>query len=239
MKNYFERFKDLKFKEERSTAKFEKSAEKRRNLVELIKSSPIMSFKEAFEKFGKDGIATMYELAMIRKEFYNSGYKEDIKEDLGKSMYQWCGEFLSQAPIDHPAYPKVIMAKIVGLKDNMGVKDNRVVPSETEFVICNHLRFNDSGYILEFREINGLMVPFTDMGYFLKEDYDENKDKGYGTLAVTKHIYDHLKKLIMMNCHPICHRPYPWADFSGFNSCDNPVDDKRTVITRESLRGIL
>lgn len=158
--------------------------------------------------------------------------------------YIWTNEFLGFAPEGHPAKGQVIFARIDNvdmtkevpdmLFGGLGVKHSGViVPSSTEYV-CIHIkdyscRYNqiDFGYILDFEEKKGLLVPIMD-GRRTSFNYDAGKDvKGYGTIFCT-----------LDQAVPLCCRPASWAPGIVFNNNIN-CENKFKVIRKQQLERII
>lgn len=211
---------------------------------------------EALADVGTDGLATLYDIAQIKRYFAEIGKKDVLEngqvnmmprfdqftvEDTNVAVfshcdnpsfnYLWTGEYLGIAPVGHPAEGEFILAKIDGIDDEkrnphpfgglfqaLGKSDDGCTPGQiivsktkyakvkgiTEISKSPNQRW-EAGYIVDFEEVNGLMVPVTEgravWGYDPKND-----PKGYGTICGS---YD-----IM----PMCCRPASWNPGIIFNN---------------------
>jgi hypothetical protein len=231
---YFQKFQDIDV----PSSKLENFAnltiddeQRAEELIKLIKTCSNMRYRDAFEKYGPDGLPTIYELASMRELFYNSKNRVKHQKTLDRHLYQLCGEFLTVPPKDHPGYPNVILSKIES------VAEKNVVPSKTEYTICENLHVEDNGYITDFKKINGLMVPFI-QGRVLWSTYDPSKDNGYGSLIVNSPHVD-TDGVVHYQYNPQVHRPCSWTHFSGFHNNDGVEYLGYTAIPRDLIKGFI
>jgi hypothetical protein len=183
--------------------------ETKTELEKRLIDAPRMRHEYALVQFGMS-LVGISDLAKIRKQIIESG--ETFRNLPG---YFWTGDFIGYAPENHPAKGNLIMARISGYdmtKESQATdlcssisgnasRKGQIIPSNTEFALLgdnqkismlgslqpNRLILH-FGKILDFEEINGLMVPITDGSWCDEVRTKEEDFPHFGHLVVHNYL---------------------------------------------------
>ena len=259
MKNkFFKKFNTLEEKLRKQLEAERALKEKYKKLAEVVDNSrytSIASFvQNSFRWSGIaiDEIATIFQMARIRYNFFHapkglgfdsvvlpfgrSGRSPDANDD-PVGPYFFTSEIIVQAPEDHPAKGRLIMAKAdYELYNNLSTPVHHISPCFERYVVCDDLlHLGDNGYIQDFRFRGDFLVPICDQTRS-KQRYDVSKDTGYGTLYLEERSREKRPNFHgLVTC-----RPASWTNGLAITNVDGEgATSPNRIITKDEIKGLL